>query len=231
MIPVLHRRSARRRPVTAAVSSYLSLDGSSGCYAKTVDSAALSITGDIDVRAKVAATDYTPSAEQTLVAKSQVSGAFYFAMLTDGTLIFSWTDSGGTFRFVISTAASGVTNGQDKHLRATLDVDNGAAGRDVKFYVSDDGAAWTQLGATITAAGTTSIMDTVDELSIGARNGGSATNFSGSIYSAEVRNGIGGTVQFSADFTAESPGTTSFTESSANAATVTLHGTAAIVAA
>jgi hypothetical protein len=109
-------------------------------------------------------------------------------------------------------------------VRATLDVDNGAAGRDIKFYTSTDGVTWTQLGATVTQAGTTSLFVGTAEVNVGSYNNGASERMAGRVFSAEVRNGIAGTVVTNPDFGAQLAGTTSFFDSTGKAWTVTLPG-------
>ncbi len=171
----------------------LSLPGIVGNYASTPDSAAVSITGDIDIRVKAAATDWTPSAFRHFAAKRPGTGqdSWLFRFHTTNVLEFDWTEDGSTFKQALSTAAPVVADGATKWLRVTLDVNNGAAGRDIKFYTSDDGTTWTQLGSTVTQAGTTSIFDGNGAVTIG-HNSGEA--FAGKAYYFELRNGIDGPV-------------------------------------
>jgi hypothetical protein len=88
-----------------------------------------------------------------------------------------------------------ITDGEYLWIKYTLDVDNGAGGHDVKFYTAADQATepttWTQLGSTVTTAGTTSVWPGTAGLIIGGR---SATTqvFNGSLARVIIRNGIGG---------------------------------------
>lgn len=179
-------------------ATYLSLPGTSGNYASTPDSAASSVTGDIDIRVKAALNDWTPFAFGAFVAKmtgDAIDGWSYrLGIHVDGSLRFSW-NSAGTFLEKDSTVVAGIADGAVKWVRAILDVDNGAAGNDVKFYTSDDGAIWTQLGATVTTAGVTSVADSIAALEVGSRRDGTADILtSGKAFYAELRNGIDGTV-------------------------------------
>lgn len=182
----------------AGPASYVDLPGTSGNYVSTPDSAALSITGDIDLRIKVAMDDWTPAAESQFVSKDDNGGAiraWQFRVETNGTIGFIWFDSAGGVHVTTSTTSTSLVDGSVKWVRATLDVDNGAAGRDIKFYLSDDGVSWSQLGATVTEAGTTNIRDTMGRVTIGAiGTTGAAGMLAGNVYYAEIRNGIDGTV-------------------------------------
>jgi hypothetical protein len=87
-----------------------------------------------------------------------------------------------------------VPDGSVKWIRATLDIDNGAAGNDVKFYTSGDGQTWAQLGTTVTTAGVTSIFGGNASLIVGSIFSGSTQNLVGNIQYVEIRRDIDGTV-------------------------------------
>lgn len=176
---------------------YLSSPGSTGNYASTPDSAGNSITGDIDIRAQVAATDYTPAANDTLIAKWNPTGnqrIWSFDIETTGNLILRTTADGSTVRTHTSSAATAVTDGTTKWLRATRAASTGV----VKFYTSTDGVTYAQLGTDV--AGTVEgIFDGTAPIEIGSNSLGTANPFDGRVYYAEVRNGIGGAVVVQCD--------------------------------
>jgi hypothetical protein len=206
-------------------ANYLYLPGVASNYASAPDSAALDVTGDIDLRVKVALDDWTPAAITPFITKWAASNySYFFNIATDGKLQLFWTANGSTTLNVKSTVVPTVTDGSTLWVRVTLDVDNGASGNDVVFYTSPDGTTWTQLGTTVTTAGTTSIYSGTAALFIGAGEFG-GTGARGKFFRAQVLNGIGGTVAFDANFessiTSNLP--TTFTESSTNAATVTIN--------
>ena len=207
--------------------TYLYLPGVASNNATTPDAAALDITGDIDLRLKLALDDWTPSALTYLFSKYQGAGNVSYAMsiTAAGLLQLNWSAAGTTIITKTSTVAPTVTDGSTLWIRATLDVNNGASGNDVAFYTSTDGITWTQLGTTVTTAGTTSIYAGTSMLEIGSVLGGTSNNARGKFFRAQVLNGIGGTVAFDANFETSitSLNQTSFTESSANAATVTIN--------
>jgi hypothetical protein len=208
-------------------ANYLYLPGVTSNYASAPDSAALSVTGDIDIRCKVALDDWTPSALTALVSKSQTTTqrSYYLAVETNGRLSLYWSPNGSTQLTSTSTVAPTIADGATLWVRVTLDVDNGASGNTATFFTSDDGITWTTLGSPVVTAGTTSIFDATSQLEIGAASGGTAQAARGKFFRAQVLNGIGGTVAFDANFetgiTSNLP--TTFTESSANAATVTVN--------
>lgn len=172
--------------------------GTTGSYASTPDAAALDITGDIDLRVHVAMDDWS-SAYQYLLTKwtggSSPPTNRSYALMTNlsGGLRFLWSD-GTTIFTKDSTAGHGVANGAAKWLRATLDVDNGAAGNDVRFYTSDDGVSWTQLGSTVTTAGVTAIASGTSQLEIGGAFAGTSFSAQGRFFQAQVYSGIDATL-------------------------------------
>ena len=154
----------------ALVANYLNLTGAAGAYASSPDSATASIVGDIDIRVYASLTDWTPAAISTLVAKSLTTGnqrSYFFGVKTDGTLQFQNSPDGTAAALVTSASsvAPTVANGDALWVRVTVDVNDGAGGNVVKFYTSADynvstsTGTWTQLGATVTNVGTTSIFD------------------------------------------------------------------------
>ncbi len=191
------RLTGTLRFATLVSERALVLPGTSGTYAGTPDSAATSITGDLDLRVRAAPDDWTPALAFEFLDKMQsdfVEHSYLLRLNTDGKLSLYWTQDGTTLRSATSTAAVGAQDGVAKWVRATLDVDNGAGGRDIKFYISDDGVSWTQLGTTVTQSGVTSVYDGTASVQIGGERSGVAGIFAGKIYAAEIRNGIDGAV-------------------------------------
>lgn len=148
---------------------YLSLPGTAGNYASTPDSAAISITGDIDLRSYHRALT-APTVDAALIAKWDTPNnqrSFTMMIRPDGKLRLLTSPDGFTAYIHESTVAASF--GAEMSYRATMDVNDGAGNRVVRFYTStDDGANWSQLGATVTRVGATTIFDSAAELTIGA---------------------------------------------------------------
>lgn len=204
--------------------SMLVLDGVSPGRASTPHMAALGIVGDIDIRVHAALDDWSPSAAQALITKSTTTGnqiSWRFVVLTTGVLRLVWSVDGSVTLTADSTVAPVVVNGASLWVRATLDVDNGATGRDAKFYTSPDGVLWTQLGTTVTTPGVTSIFNSTAPVVIGSRDVGTLDLMVGSVFAAQVRSGVGGAIVADPDFTVQPGGTTTFTDSAGLVWTVT----------
>ena len=214
--------------------NYLSVPGIASNYASSPDSAAVSLSGDQSIAARVSLKDWTPSANAVIWAhfKNTVNrrGVLLY-ITTDGKLHFLWSANGTDFSDKASTVANTITDGASAWIMATFDVDNGAAGNDIKFYTAPDSASlpttWTQLGATVTTAGVASVFDTINQITIGTDEAGTDApqKIFRTVYLSGVvaSDGTGGTIVFDADFTAVPEGATSFVESSSNAATVTIN--------
>lgn len=189
---------------------------SNGSYANTPDTAALDITGDIDLRADVYQSDWTPAAAQTFVSKwleTTNNRSYLWYLDPTGVMVLVWSTNGIATASVTSTAPVPATGGR-LSVRVTFDVDNGAGGKTATFYTSTTGVngTWTQLGSAVTSAGTTSIFSGAADAEVGAHTLG-LSPFGGTFYAAQIRNGIGGAVVANPDFSAQSPGTTSFVDS------------------
>lgn len=209
--------------LTSAPTQALVLPGGSPGRASAPDASALDITGDLDVRAYVALTDWTPAATTTIAAKYLGTGSqrsWRFNVTTGGNLQLTTSATGVATQTNTSASTVPVADGEGIWVRATLDVDNGGGGRVYTYYTSTDGVTWTQLGAPAIIAGTTSIFSSTARLEVGASDDGTAQRLTGLVAALEVRNGIGGTVVANPDFSAQDTGATSFTDSVGNVWTV-----------
>lgn len=185
-----------RRPIEPVKAV---MPGHTGSFISTPDSAAVSITGDIEIVLDISMEDWTPATVQLLLAKWQSTGSqrsYYVALSTSGSLIFSQSVDGmGTITSFESTTPVPFSNGQRGMIKASFDSDNGASGRTVAFYTSDDsGDNWSQLGDPVTVAGVSGCFDSTAMVQLGAYLAGTTLNMAGSYYRAEIYNGIGGTL-------------------------------------
>lgn len=196
-----------------------------GTYASTPDAAALDIVGDFEITARLQPTAWTTGTDQIVVGKRQtvVQHSYRFGLFTGG-LKFFWSVDGTTILSATSTATVPYTT-EAAWVRVTFDVDNGASGNTATFYTAADAAteptSWTQLGTPVVTAGVTSIFSSTSQVEFGSNllGGGQVV---GVLKRAIIRNGIGGTVVCDADFEAAQDDALAFTESSANAAPVSV---------
>lgn len=201
-------------------------------YIETPDHADFDITGDIDLRGAGMLTDWSSGTARALIGKWTESGnqrSYRLFKATGSVLRLTWSTNGasGTVVTADSTVAltTVVSDNQWILLRATLDVDDGAGNHVVNFYykawnpltyhadlISDSG--WTQLGATVTVAGTTSIFSGTAPVRAGATFTSVAATIwvNGKIAAACIKNGIAGTAVASPDFN-RTTGEASFTDS------------------
>lgn len=156
------------------------------------------ITGDIEIRAKIAPTGWAATGGGTIAAKWEGGTnqrSWVLLLNADGTLGFQWTTDGVTnpgakSSTVSTTTVPGVVNGQPYWVRVTLDVDNGSSGNTLTFYTAPDGASWSPLGSPVVTAGVTSIFGGTAPYQLGSFTTGFSTPFGGDIYEVQVRPGL-----------------------------------------
>jgi len=162
-----------------------------GNYFSTLDSAAISITGDIDIRVDAALDSWV--ATNGLCGKdgAGVNRSWHIrTQATTGKLVFIYFTNGTTAKTATSSVGTGFSAASRNWVRVTLATVSG----DVKFYTSSDGVSWSQLGTTqSTTAG--AIFDSTAALIIGD------TYFpagdypaGGKVYRCQIYNGINGTL-------------------------------------
>ena len=151
---------------------------------------------DLDVRINLKDVDWSNGAVQTLVARQGASGSygFKFGLNSTGLMTLTWSSDGTTFNATKFGNAVPFADNVEGWLRVVLDADNGAAGHDVKFYQSADGATWTQVGTTITTAGVTTVYQpSAWPFEFGSRNlGGESLTAGSHVYEVQIRDGIDG---------------------------------------
>jgi hypothetical protein len=198
-----------------------------GAYASVPNSAALQITGDIDVRALIKNT--APNSSQNIICKRAGGNAAEFAFRMAGgagtSLEMYWFETGPVAVIATSTAPLTAAQYTGKWVRATRSNTGAGGNWQVTFYTSPDGNTWTQLGSQVVGSAPAAPFSTTNQVLIGAFSTSASTQtFAGTIFRTQVFNGINGTVQLDANFAIQNPGTTSFTETSSNAATITIAG-------
>lgn len=189
---------------------YVWLPGVSGNYLYRADASTVDVTGDLELVFCLELTDWTPGSTTTLMAKYGAAGqrSWRWYIDTSGNMVLEWSANGTTLISKTSTASLSTVFGErDRYfVKVTLDVNNGAAGNDVKFYYGATAdpdptvePTFTQLGSTVTTASTTSIFNSTSVVEIGSTAAGTANLGAMKVFRAIVRNGIGGTTVFDFD--------------------------------
>lgn len=216
------RNTPLRHSVTLGTTRLLCpILGSAQQGATAPDTAALSITGDIDLRVEVQCDSWKPVAGNVIGKWTSTGNQRSYDIFiggADGKIYLAWSPDGTTQIIKGSTVPLPYPMVGKKAVRATLDVNNGAAGNTVTFYYSSDNTitgTWIQLGDPVVTAGVTSIFNSTAVASVGG-NGADLGRSACEILKAEFRNGIGGTVVASPDFTAQTSGVSSFVDAQGN---------------
>jgi hypothetical protein len=190
---LIGRNTPLRVRVTPASDPYV-LVTEEDAEATAPDTAGLSITGDLDVRVDLSREDWAE--QRALAGKYEATGnqrSWALYANATKTLSFRWSPTGSSSVIEKTSSAITVADGDRLAVRVTLDVNNGAAGNDVKFYTAATLAGpWVQLGSTVTTAGTTSIFDGTGDLEVGAVADLGIDGITGRIYGLEVYAGLTG---------------------------------------
>jgi hypothetical protein len=148
-------------PVPSAGSKYFQSFNTSGNFISTPNRPASTLTGDMSAVVTIIPDSVAPATANSLLQQYPGAGQrnWFFQLngTSSGKLIYGYSvdgTSGVTKTASVTLASVGLANAQLMYLGVFHDVDNGAAGNDVKFYWSLDKITWTQLGTTQTTAGT-----------------------------------------------------------------------------
>lgn len=213
---------------------YQRLQSQGSNYVSIPDSAALSWTGNFDLRVRLSMDAWNQSNAMLVSKRTTASTGLAWTLAMNSTtkqpqLIVSSSGTAGTAG--ISTDAVPFSDGSAGWLRATWRASDGR----IQFFTSTDSTndpsvpTWTQLGTDRTAA-VGSIFDSPAVITIGTADTAATPNLTANIYRVQARNNIlddGTGIQLDVDFTSKTFGADTFTESSSNAATVTITGDAA----
>ncbi|MFB7278045.1 hypothetical protein ACFCZV_13135 [Streptomyces hydrogenans] len=208
-------RNTPMRVSVPGATPHLLVPENATARAVTPDHASLDITADLDVRADIAPSKWLDvGIGYELLTKWVGPGdqrSWHFMITGEGQLRLAWTTNGITS---IEARSPRLTVPRRRYcVRATLDVDNGLGGYTATFYMAASmSGPWTQVGQTVTTAGTTSIFASTASVEVGDSAGLAFTRVERRIYSAEIRSGIGGTVVANPTFSSQAPGSAGFTD-------------------
>jgi hypothetical protein len=195
----------------------LALNGTASNTASAPDSTALKISGaDMDIRCYASLAAWGTASNFVFVSKyAGAQRCYQLIRSAVGSLSFQVSTTGADgINFTGSVNLGTIFSAyQAGWVRSTYNHTTGA----VTFYWSTDGVNWTNFdsnaGSPLTVFQGTSILTIGD------------VNTASNIYRAQIYNGIAGTLVFDANFATAGKLAASFTESSANAATVTVNTT------
>ena len=216
------RKIGRNTPIKAGVlygERFLPFPGTSLAYITAPDSAALSVTGDLDIRVDItlqqwrnAGTGVGLASKWTSVG-NQRSWVFQLEAATGRPQLF-WSPDGVASNLSTSTIRLPWPPAGRCTLRVTLDVNDGAGNNVVTFYYSTSAGTsgpWRQLGDPVVTAGATSVFDSTTPVLAGGLAAGAAFP-PGRLHAVEIRNGIGGSIVAAPQLAQLAEGATTLTE-------------------
>ena len=168
---------------------YVEYDATSGDYISLTTRAGLDTVNDIlDLRIKAKPTSWNNGGDQQLISRFGADGLrnwmFY---ISNNKLRLSLSEDGSAFTDIGSSTTFSFNVGDTKWLRVYADgtSDDNSGNYVVKFYSSDDGKVWAQLGSTINGGVPLSIATGLDkDIEIGTRGDGNTVGFEGKVYEA-----------------------------------------------
>jgi len=172
------------------------LDCDSGTYASQTDPATAvgpsTTSSIIDARVRLSATTWAPAGIKNLVSLDGGSApnlGWRFILNTGGALGISWSSTGTGITSMVSTVATGLAANAIKWVRVLFNPNDGGGNRVAKFYTSDDGFTWVQLGTTVTTAGAVTVNNPLPTNGywLGGIYNSPATGIK--IYAVDVRDG------------------------------------------
>lgn len=186
----------------------------------------LDLTADLDVRIDLHLKSTHPAGHAAILAgRANNAGPYSWRLevQADRQVELFWSPTGVGPATTVTSVLEILPSSARATLRVTLDVNNGAGGHDVRFYVGYEGVngTFTQIGATITGTGTTSINNAAADLIIGSPpEVAGLFALDANIYHFQLRNGIGGTPIVDADFTQQVSGVPAFVDDTGLAWTI-----------
>ena len=199
--------TATYEPVaTPTTPGFLRLSGAVGGFVSTPDSVPLSLVGDLDLRADLSMSDWTPGVVRTVIGKHGNTGqkSYRLAVAASGSLQLQVFADGST-PVTLHSVVPGFVDGQRYQLRATIDINN-AGTYVVQFYRRDpsldltSNTGWQLIGGASTGPALSGIFNSTSALRIGNNGSSGANELAGNVYQTVVMSGIGGTVVSNLDF-------------------------------
>ncbi len=206
---------------------YLWIPGTAGSWPYAPDLAAYDPSDELDLRVRTHLDSAKPTAQYAFVYRFTSNTGWYFAHQTGGSLVFVW-GNGTSAEIATSTAFAPDWGTDPRWFRVTVDFNNGSGNYEVDFYYSNDqtndpdSPTWTKIGSTVSAA-----EHVLANAAYTLVMGDTSTDAQ-QVYRVWAADTIDGSTPFIdanfAELTVAEVEAGEFTESSPNAATVTLDG-------
>jgi hypothetical protein len=200
-----------RVSVQAGQQRLLLPDDAPNARATTPSATALNISGNLDVRIEVSLLNWQIGTEVELIGKYLSTGnqrSWEMSVSGTGGLSLRASTDGAAVVSYLSNAVPSIPSTGRLALRITRDNATGV----VTYYTAPSiSGTWTVLGTPITTP-TGAIFASTAPLTVGDIDLVPFTAPHGSVYAAQLRNGIGGTVVANVDFTAQAIGATTFVD-------------------
>jgi hypothetical protein len=167
--------------------------GISGSYCTTPNSLANTITGDIEIKAKINIPNF--SGQKSIIVKSEGVGAAagfaYNFFVNNGGLGFGYSTIGTTGTRITSVSSADLVSiGYSVNTDIFVSVSRNAVTGDIVFKYSFDGTTYTQLGGTVSS--TPSLIFGLNSSVVVGNWSDIIFFFEGRIYSVSISNTIGG---------------------------------------
>ncbi|MFP8960040.1 hypothetical protein ACLIYP_05625 [Streptomyces nanhaiensis] len=221
-------RIGRNTPLRVSVDgpeAYLAHTGDTSGYAHAPAATTSAVTTELDVRVEATYGWNTSGPSQVLVSQWQGTERSWLLGVTSGALRIQWMESSGSTAYWYG--AWRLPEMPDRAaVRATVAVDTGAGTATVTLYRADSiTGPWTQIETPITFSGPTLpiYIGSAPVQTSGVEPGTTPAwdPLDGRVHAVEIRSSIDGPIVADADFTAQTPGTTAFTDGAGVAWTVT----------
>jgi hypothetical protein len=191
-------RKTCQSPANYEADSYAQLTGASGAYVSSSGAgvvSAINTAGGFTIIAQLEMDLWHPFGDQVIASKSNATAAqsaFRFIVTSVPKLRIEMQGIGGAGAVLAqadSTVNLSITDATKKWVKVTVRF-NVAGNIEVKFFTSDDGITWTQLGATIGGASNINTLnDGSAPLEIGSNTGGTLNLWAGKVYLVDVQAG------------------------------------------
>lgn len=182
-------------------------------------SAALDITGGFDLRFRAEFSAFTSS---SLVSKGGIGANSPFVSYFNNGLFRIVFGNGVTY--FASQQNMGYTTNTAYWFRAALTDADENGDRVLRYYLNADSdtepTTWNQVGSDVSFSAVGALVTNSSSLAIGLLSG--VSHPKGKFYRVIIRNGVDGTIAFDANFAGQTADALAFTESSVNAATVSV---------